>query len=83
MSTVDVATFKEHADELIDKAIAGEATIIERNGRRAVLLPCEETSADFELYPKTNRLLQERLKAPGREPTAEDWAALRKGLGAR
>jgi hypothetical protein len=27
--------------ELIAKAIAGEPTVIEQNGKRAVLLPCE------------------------------------------
>ena len=34
MSTVDVATFKAHADELIGKA--SEATVIEQNGMEGV-----------------------------------------------
>ena len=76
MSTVDVATFKAHADELIAKAIEGEATLIEQNGRRAVLLPCEGTAPDFELDPATDRLLQARNKSSGREPTAKDWETL-------
>ena len=80
MSTVDVATFKARADELIAKAIAGEATVIEQNGRRAVLLPCEGAAPDFEQDPETDSLLRERLESPGREPTAADWEALRAGL---
>ena len=47
MSTVDVTTFKAHADELIAKAIAGEATIIVQDGKRAVLLPCEGAMPDL------------------------------------
>jgi hypothetical protein len=77
MSTVDVATLKARAEELIAKAIAGEATVIEQNGKRAVLLPCEGAVPDFELDPVTNRLLQERAKAPGREPSPTDWKSLR------
>jgi len=77
MSTVDVATFKANADELIAKAIAGEATVIEQNGKRAVLLPCEGTLPDFEQDPATDRLLRQRAQEPGREPTAADWDALR------
>ena len=77
MSTVDVATLKARADELIAKAIAGEATIIEQNGKRAVLLPCEGIVPDFELDPETDRLLRERAQASGREPAPADWEALR------
>ena len=80
MSTVDVTTFKAHADELIAKAIAGEATIIVQNGKRAVLLPCEGTMPDLERDPETDLLLRERAQAPGREPTPADWEALRAGL---
>lgn len=77
MSTVDVATFKAHADELIAKAIAGEGTVIEHNGKRAVLLPCEGTVPDFEQDPETDRLLRERAQASGRAPEPADWEALR------
>ena len=80
MGTVDVATLKAHAEKLIAKAIAGEATVIEQNGRRAVLLPCEGVAPDFELDWDTDRLLYERLQAPGRQPTAVDWAALRRDI---
>ncbi len=80
MSTVDVATLKERAEELIAKAIAGEATVIEQNGKRAVLLPCEGVAPDFELDHATDRLLRERAQASGREPTAADWEALRQSL---
>ena len=78
MSTVDVATLRERAEELIAKAIAGEATIIEQNGKRAVLLPCNGAVPDFELDPEADKLLRDRIQAPGRESTAEDWAALRR-----
>jgi len=81
MSTVDVVTFKAHADELIAKAIAGEATVIVQNGKRAVLLPCEGPMPDLERDPETDLLLREREQAPGREPTAADWDALRAGPG--
>ena len=77
MSTVDVATFKAHADELIAKAIAGEATVIELNGKRAVLLPCDGPTPDFEQYPETDKLLRGRVQALGREPAPADWEALR------
>ncbi len=77
MSTIDVATFKAHVDELIGKAIAGEATVIELNGKRAVLLPCGGAVPDFELFPKTDALLRDRARTPGREPTSADWEALR------
>lgn len=80
MSTVDVATFKSRADELIAKAIAGEATVIEQNGKRAVLLPCDGPAPDFEQDPETDRLLRERMQAPGREPRAADWRGLRASL---
>jgi PHD/YefM family antitoxin component YafN of YafNO toxin-antitoxin module len=77
MSTVDVATLKARAEELIAKAIAGEPTVIEQNGKRAVLLPCEGLSPDCVEDPETDRLLSERSKAPGHEPAAADWEALR------
>ena len=51
VSTVDVATLKARAEEFVAKAIAGEATLIEQNGKRAVLLPCEGIAPDFELDP--------------------------------
>jgi len=80
MSTVDVPTLKARAEELIAKAIAGEATVIEQNGKRAVLLPCEGVAPDFELDRETGQLLRERAQAPGREPTAADWQALRPSI---
>jgi len=83
MSTVDVATLKAHAEELIAKAIAGEATVIEQNGKRAVLLPCEGVAPDFELDPTMDSLLRERVQEPGREPTPADWEALRRGIRGR
>lgn len=60
MSTVDVATFKKHADELIAKAIAGEATVIEQRRQGAVLVPCEGTLPDFAENPELDTLLRER-----------------------
>ena len=83
MSTVDVTTFKANADELIAKAIAGQATVIEQNGKRAVLLPCEGAAPDVELDSETDRLLRERVQAPGREPTPADWEALRASVPRR
>lgn len=83
MSTVDVKTFKANADELIAKAIAGQATVIEQNGKRAVLLPCEGAAPDFELDSETDRLLRERLQAQGREPTPEDWESMRASIPRR
>jgi PHD/YefM family antitoxin component YafN of YafNO toxin-antitoxin module len=80
MSTVDVATLKARAEELIAKAIAGEATVIEQNGKRAVLLPCDGLAPDFELDPETDRLLRDRIHAPGAEPRAADWDALRQSV---
>ena len=77
MAAVDVATFKEQAEQLFAKAVAGEATVIEQNGHRAVLLPCDGDLPDFILYPKLDALLQERLKLPAREATEADWQALR------
>jgi hypothetical protein len=73
MSTVDVPTLKARAEELIAKAIAGEGTVIEQNGKRAVLLPCEGAAPDFELDRAMDGLLRARAKAPGSEPTAADW----------
>ena len=81
MSTVDVATLKARAEEFIAKAIAGEATVIEQNGKRAVLLPCEGIAPDFEVDPETDQLLRDRTKAPGKEPTVTDWEKLRQSLG--
>ena len=77
---MDVTTFKARADELIAKAIAGEVTVIEQNGKRAVLMPCEGEAPDFALQPELDGLLRERASAPGREPTAADWDALRAGI---
>ncbi len=77
MSTVDVATFKVHADELIAKAIAGEPTLIEQNGKLAVLQKCETTIPDFMDDPELDNLLHKRTQAPGREPRPADWDALR------
>ena len=83
MSTVDVATLKIHAEELFAKAIAGEATVIEQNGKRAVLLPCEGVAPDFELDRDLDRLLRERAQSSGHEPTTADWEALRQGIRRR
>ena len=80
MSTVDVRTLKAHAEELFAKAIAGEATVIEQNGKRAVLLPCEGVAPDFELDRTMDGLLRERAQAAGGEPTTADWEALRQGV---
>jgi hypothetical protein len=77
MSAVDVETFKNRADEFIAKAIAGEPTIVEQDGKRAVLLPCDTGVPDFEAYPAIDTLLTERIRAKGSEPTDADWAALR------
>jgi antitoxin (DNA-binding transcriptional repressor) of toxin-antitoxin stability system len=77
MAAVNVATLKEHAEELFAKAIAGEPTIIEQNGKRAVLVPCPEAAPDFELYPEVDALLRQRLNEPTREMTEADWEALR------
>jgi prevent-host-death family protein len=81
VSTIDVATLKANAEELVAKAVAGEPILIEQNGRRAVLLPCAGVAPDFELDQDTDPLLRERLQAPGREPTAADWAALKRDVG--
>lgn len=81
MSTVDVATLRARAEELIAKAIAGEATIIEQNGKRAVLMPCEDVAPDFELDSRSVSGLRERVQAPGREPVPSDWETLRKSIG--
>jgi hypothetical protein len=80
MSTVDLATFRAQAEEFLIKAMAGEGTVIEQNGKRAVLLPCEGTAPDFELHPEVDDLLRERFQAPGSEPTAVDWEALRQSV---
>jgi len=66
MSTVDVATLKARAEEFVAKAIARETTMIEQNGKRAVLLPGESAAPDFELDPDMDRLLRQRVKASGR-----------------
>ena len=79
MSTVDVATFKARAEELLARAMAGEPTIIEQNGKRAVLLSCEGVP-DFELNPEVDKLLRERMTAEGSEPSASDWAQLRRSV---
>ena len=71
---------KARAEELIAKAIAGEATVIEQNGKRAVLLPCEGAAPDFELDPAMDELLRQRAQEPGREPTPSDWETLRQGI---
>ena len=70
-------------DELIAKAIAGEATVIEQGGKRAVLVPCEGARPDFVERPELDSLLRQRAQETGREPTAADWEALRAVLGER
>jgi hypothetical protein len=76
MSTV----FKARAEELIAKAIAGEGTVIDQDGKRAVLLPCDGTLPDLERDPKTDQLLRDRAQTRGAEPTAADWEALRASM---
>lgn len=83
MSTVDVKTLKARAEELFARAVSGEGTVIEQDGRRAVLLPCEGEAPDLAVNPELDRLLRERLQTPGRKPTPEDWQALRTGLPRR
>jgi hypothetical protein len=80
MITVDAATFKAKAEELLTKALQGDVTIIDKDGKRAVLMPCEGTQPDFQLSPEVDRLLVERLQAPGREPTEADWDALTRAI---
>ena len=83
MSTVDVATLKARAEEFIAKAIAGEGTVIEQNGKRAVLLPCEGLAPDFETHPEVDQLLKQRAADTGSEPGAADWESLRQSLPRR
>jgi hypothetical protein len=78
MASIDVATLKQHAEELFAKAVSGEATVIEQNGKRAVLLPCDNARPDFELFPELDALIRERVNAPAREATESDWEALRR-----
>ena len=78
MSTVDVATLKARAEEFVAKAIAGEATLIEQNGKRAVLLPCQGIAPDFALDPETDRLLRQRVDKSNRG-TDSGGAAHRRG----
>jgi hypothetical protein len=80
MSAVNVATFKAHAEEFVAKAIAGQVTVIEQNGKRAILLPCAEGEPDAELYPEINSLLADRVQSEGAEPTREDWSKLRERI---
>lgn len=80
MSTIDAATFKAKAEELLAKALQGDVTIIDKDGKRAVLMPCAGAQPDFQLYPETDQLLLERLQTPGREPTDADWEALARGI---
>ncbi len=63
MSTVDVATLKARAEEFIAKAIAGEATVIEQDGKRAVLLPCEGGRNTGAFHPSAFRLRSSVLSA--------------------
>ena len=63
VSKVDGATFKEKAGELLTKVLAGDITIIDHNGKRAVLMPYSGPAPDFQLYPETDKLLRERLEA--------------------
>jgi PHD/YefM family antitoxin component YafN of YafNO toxin-antitoxin module len=77
MSTVNVATLKERAEELIAKAIGSEATVIEQNGKRAVLLPCHGFAPDCEVDRETDQLLRARMGSSGREPITADWDAMR------
>mgnify|MGYP003351140659 CR=1 FL=1 len=77
MSAVDIETFKNRAEEFVAKAIAGEPTIIEQQGKRAVILSCGDEIPDFETYPDTDALLRKRLQSEGREPTPSDWQKLR------
>jgi hypothetical protein len=83
MSTVDAATFKAKVEELLTKALDGEATVIDQNGKRAVLMPCAGIAPDCEMLPDVDELLRSRLEASGREPTAADWEALTLGVEGR
>ena len=80
MSTVDAATFKAKAEELLAKALQGDVTIIDKDGKRAVLMPCQGSVPDFQLYPEIDRLLLERLQARGVEPTDAQWDALTRAI---
>lgn len=80
MASIDVATLKQNAEELFAKAVAGQATVIEQNGKRAALVPCNDVAPDFELFPELDALLQERLRTPAREATEADWQALRNSV---
>jgi hypothetical protein len=77
MASIDLATLKKDAEELFAKAVAGQATVIEQNGKRAVLVPWDASVPDFELFSEVDSLLRERLNAEAREATDQDWAALR------
>lgn len=83
MSMIDVETLRNRADELVAKAISGEPTVIEQNGRRAILLACEGDSFDFESNASLDRLLRQRISEDGAEPRADDWARLRASLHAK
>ena len=83
MSTVDLATFKANVDALVSKALEGEVTVIDQNGKCAVLMPCEGSVPDLQRFPQLDRVLQERLQAQGAEPTAEDWERLARSVEGR
>ena len=59
--------------------MAGEPTVIEQNGKRAVLLSCKGVP-EFELDPEVDKLLRERVTAEGREPSDADWLELRRSV---
>jgi hypothetical protein len=77
METVNLATLKEKAEQLFARAIAGEPTIIEQDGKRTLLLCCPGAIPDFVLYPQLNALIEERIHEPAREATERDWEMLR------
>jgi hypothetical protein len=79
MSTVDAATFKAYADQFLAKALDGDVTIIDQDGKRAILMKCEGVP-DVELFPNTDNLLTRRVATEGREPSETDWEALSRSI---
>jgi antitoxin (DNA-binding transcriptional repressor) of toxin-antitoxin stability system len=79
MKAITVSDLKANVGKIVDEALAGEPSLIFRNGKFAILRPVEVVADDTKLH---QQWIDEALASgPAEEKSEVEWQALkRRGL---
>jgi antitoxin (DNA-binding transcriptional repressor) of toxin-antitoxin stability system len=76
MKTITVSELKANVGKVVDGVLAGEPTLIFRNGKFAILRPVEVIPQETKLH---QQWIDEALASgPAEEKTEADWQALKR-----